>query len=289
VSHRQLGILLLILVLSGIVVITRLSGERIAGTGSPWPQLGAPQARTCITALIDQRGRPPASPTGLLSVGEPAAVFSNCEQPHVGETLASRLLVEPIPAQALTDGQWCRQISYAFLSQRTSHLAASTDTSWWTPLLGFRFAVVLSTPSPSTGYRWAACAVLSPRNETYRGSATMLPMTTPAPFCECRDSNLLVSCTTPHNSQDFGYGVPPPGVDVLASCTELVRHMTGLGEVSANGRLDVEVVRTDGRDVAAPTDSNSGPGLRCRIRSVGATQIAATLTGIGSRPIPWSE
>ena len=286
--RRRLGLLLLLLVLPVIAVLARLPGERVPGIGSAPAHLGIPQAGTCVTSLQHEPGGlRPASRTGLLSLGEPAVEFGSCDDPHVGEVLASRLLIEPIPIDAQSDGRWCRQVSNAYVRHRTSALEASAITKWWTPVVGYGFAVVLSTPGLAS-YRWAACAVLAPRGEAYHGRATTLARTTPAPFGECRDDIVVVSCTAPHDSQDFGVGLPPSDIDYRASCVELVRQMTGLADPAAGGRLVVEVVRPDGQDVTAPTNRSPASGLRCQIRSTDGNRLAATLTGIGAQPIPWA-
>ena len=69
---------------------------------------------------------------------------------------------------------------------------------------------------------------------------------------------------------------PTGAVDV---CTDLVRAMTGLPDVNADGVLRIQVI---GGEAAA----EGGDFGRCRLIAVGSTRLTGTLIGIGTGPLP---
>ncbi len=291
-SRRWVGVVLLLVVLVAVSVGARISGQRIAGNGSPAPQLGAAQVGTCIAEISGPGGR--SRPTAPVphAVGESSVRWGDCAQPHIGEVLASRLLIEPFP-EGDDDGDWCRAVGTNLAPDSAADSSGSASAPAWRPVLGYRFMAIFSTPERSTEYRWAACAIVAPLGETYDGRylASGGFGARPAPFGECRRDDVRVSCGQPHDSQDVAHGVLAADGDLrLArdSCADVAARVTGMPDVTAGGRLQVEVVRGDGR---VPTDAAGAQretSVRCRLQTTGGGRLTAALTGIGSNPLPWA-
>jgi hypothetical protein len=163
---------------------------------------------------------------------------------------------------------------------------------------------ILSTPSSDPAESpWAACAVVSPELEAYRGSylASFAQGPSPAPFGLCRpnDADRWVSCVAPHRTQVFGTvtGQRASAAADSASCRGLIAGMTGMADISAAGalRLDVdgEAPPAGGKSLGGAADGSVNPvtagptgDASCRLSVVGDGELVGTLIGIGQGRLP---
>jgi len=253
--RRRAGLILVAVVLLATALSARWAGTRVAGTAVPMPGVGAPTVGDCL-AFVDQRSVEGSPAIGLTvdSVGQSAVRFSDCATLHQGGVVAYRA---ELPATQPTgpdvsDGQWCRQVAAGYRAH-ANWLVREVAAGLWAPVTGQRFVTVLSVPSADPyARRWAACAVLSPGLENYGGSyiaslADAPAAPPPPPFGGCRlsrDIRTWISSTDPHNVQVFGTAtvIGAPTARLRQSCGELIARMTDQPDVTAAGRLRLEVV-----------------------------------------------
>ncbi len=281
VPRRLLGVVLVLLVVLVTLVVARWDGRRILGTAAIGRPAGPPTVGDCVAALIGPT--PPLFPLvfGLsaAAVGERSVVFSDCGGEHVGEVTAFRRIGASATgiAGATSDGQWCTQVAVGYREHLRWQVRAVTG-GVWTPVVAHRFVAILGEPVGGTDAgRWAACAVLAPGLEHYRGSylRSMADTAAPAPFGFCRSGAIpdrRVSCQSPHGEQVFGTAASG-AAPALDTCRDLVGRVTGMTDVTGGGRLRVSV-------------AGDGTTVTCRVGVVGPIELTATLIGIGDAPLP---
>lgn len=298
-TRRWGGVVLLVVAMLGALIITRLDGVRVAGTATVPPGAGAPSVGECAVRFTEPSATTPvpASPDpgadkeAAPQVGEVPASgvrFGACTGEHIGEVVAYRTM----PQRALTeadraaDVRWCRSIASDYQAHARWRVRDAAS-GIWTPSTGQQFTAVLSDVlSESDQPRWSACMVGAFGHEPYAGSylQSFAVGAPPAPFGRCQMNGARareVSCTTPHDAQEFGVGsgAPMPAREAVAACRELISEMTGLAEVTADGVLRTEVVGGGAR---------SAEPVRCRVSVVGPARLTATLIGVGGGPLPLS-
>jgi hypothetical protein len=322
-TSRSTGVVLLLAVLVGSLLVSRIGGARVAGTAMAQPGSGAPAVGECVGSIVGLPMMPmfaaPPSPVSIATVGETSAIFASCSAPHVGEVVAYLSLVATPDTQsptatfgadapsaavqptataaaaAVSDGQWCQMVAGTYREQTVLRYGYGQDPQW-APSIGQRFVAILSAPTPDpTGPRWAACALLSPGLEPYSGSyvRSLAGLPAPAPFGLCRTAeptDQWVSCIAPHRSQVFGTAVQrdvSPD-EQTASCRSLIERMTRMQDVTNDGVLRVEVTGAPARNGSGGNSGTPDPAsiLDCRLTVVGAGDLVGTLVGIGSRPLP---
>jgi hypothetical protein len=226
---------------------------------------------------------------------------------HVGEVAAYRRMPEQAVADSAedSDDQWCESVA---MNYRAHAIWRTRDTAGglWVPSTGQRFITILSTPAiDRTAPRWAVCAVVSPNMEAYLGSylQSLAAGPAPAPFGLCRsgdETDATLSCLLPHGTQQFGTGQSGTGQfgtgtgqvtdprTAIAACRSLVGQMTAMADLTAGGRLRVEVVGSPGSDsvVADSADADVVEPARCGLSVVGNVRLVGSLVGIGDRTLP---
>ena len=328
-GRRTGGIIVLVAVILGSLLVARIGGTRVAGTAIPQPGLGAPTVGECVMSIVGPAAGPlaiavPPSPVSVATVGESAATFAPCTEPHVGEVVAYLSLAStsvttahsPPPtsdgtpagsaaeptaaaaAAAVSDGQWCQMVAGTYRDQTSARYGNGSD-GLWHPSIGQRFVAILSAPTlDPAGPRWAACALLSPGLELYSGSyvRSLANLPAPAPFGLCRTgepADHWVSCTAAHRVQDFGttlgQGVSPD--EALVSCQFLIKRMTRMQDITNGGLLRVDVVdfpagSVNGGTFGTPDPDGPSSAATCRLSVVGSGQLVGTLIGLGDRPLP---
>ncbi|MGS0687004.1 hypothetical protein ACVBEQ_17990 [Nakamurella sp. GG22] len=295
-TRRVGGIALLIVALLGTLIITRLDGVRVAGTAIAPPGVGAPSVGDCAVRFVGPAPTTPAQVRDPRAPGAPAdevstilesgVRFGACTGEHVGEVVAYRTM----PRQALTevdraaDVQWCRSVAGDYQAHARWRVRDAAS-GVWIPLTGQQFTTVLSDVFPvSDEPRWSACMVGATGNEAYTGSylQSFAVGMAPAPFGRCMTDGERardVSCTAPHDAQEFGVGsgAPMSAREAVAACRELIAAMTGMADITAAGRLRTELVGGGTR---------SADPVGCRVSVVGPAQLTATLIGIGNGGLP---
>jgi hypothetical protein len=281
---------LLIAVLLGSLLVSRVGGVRVAGGAVAVSRAETPRVGDCVREVtgslaVASRGGFPPLPLSVVSVGETSVSFSNCSDQHVGEVAAFRR-TPPAPSGGVVTGgsdtDWCGDVAEGY-RDRTIWRFRDASGRHWDPVTNQRFVAILGS---SSEYSWAVCAALAPGLELYSGSYLDVPAGRPAPppFGLCRSGgnpDRRISCTSPHRVQQFGIAVqasisPPVAID---ECARLVQAMTGLPDVTAGGVLRVEVV---GGGAAA----SGGDRGRCESIALGPNRLIGTLIGIGTGTLP---
>ena len=276
------------MVLIAIVVIavgasSRLGGMRLAGVPVASAGLGAPAVGECLAVVTGpvSVGLPMDSIV-VTSVGNEGVRFADCADPHLGEVVAVRTSLEA-PFQATTNEGWCAAVATGHRSQVLPPVGDAVRHQW-KPAADARIMLVLSALPGPKAFRWAACALVSPRLELYRGlflgSLTDGPV--PAPFGVCLSTGgaVEVSCDTAHRVQVFGTRTTPTTPTVDESCRGLIAAITGMPDITAGGKLEPVVFGLTGPDKLTPTTT-------CRLSVVGNHALSGTLVGVGDGPLPW--
>jgi hypothetical protein len=312
-TRRALGIAVLCLALLCSVLITKAGGIRVAGIAALPPGLDAPKVGNCLGSVSASMSAGSAAPSAAVSIdviGETAVTFADCASEHLGEVVAFRRTPADTDAAGSgsatggSDGEWCQRVALDYRSYSMYRLRDDAIGSW-VPSTGQRFVAILSTPSSDPAESpWAACAVVSPELEAYRGSylASFAQGPTPAPFGLCRSddhADRWVSCVTPHRTQVFGTvtGQRASAAADSASCRGLIAGMTGMADISAGGalRLDVDGESSSaggkspgGAAVGSVNPATAGPTgeASCRLSVIGDAELVGTLIGVGQGRLP---
>ncbi len=310
-TRRALGIAVLCVALLCSILITKAGGIRVAGIAALPPGLDAPKVGDCLGSVSAPMSAGSAAPSAAVSIdviGETAVTFADCASEHLGEVVAFRRT----PADAAgsgsatggSDGEWCQRVALDYRSYSMYRLRDDAIGSW-VPSTGQRFVAILSTPSSDPAESpWAACAVVSPELEAYRGSylASFAQGPSPAPFGLCRPDDhgeRWVSCVTPHRTQVFGT-ITGQAVSTAAnssSCRGLIAGMTGMADISAGGALRLIVADEvppaggtfpDGAADGSVNPATAGPTgeASCRLSVVGDAELVGTLIGVGQGRLP---
>lgn len=169
----------------------------------------------------------------------------------------------------------------------------------------FTVGVVLSGPNQiqnAAGQDWVACigaginwgtaipdAAGAIGHDAIGYDATIHGMFSPGPppstFALCTpttDNQEPVACTTAHRVERFGAMNTEHAVTEAdrRGCQTLVRHLTGMPDPTAGGKLTITV-----DDYAAPTGYHF---LHCLIVTVSPHQLTGPLLGLADRPAPVS-
>lgn len=277
--RRLLGVGMVLLVALAVPAVARWGGLWVSGSPTIARTVVVPRPGDCLAALVGPT--PPLRPLifGISAavVDEPATVFADCAGAHVGEVVALRRT--PVDADGFgaagagTAGPWCTQVAVGYRELLRWQVAAVAGEVW-TPVVAHRFIAVVDD---SGADRWAACVVLAPGLERYRGSyvSSLAGTAAPTPFGSCRSgaaAGLQASCDMPHDQQIFGV-LQPGATPTWHSCAALVRRVTGMVDLTGGGRLGVWI-------------DDPGAKATCRVRVVGPERLTGTLLGLGDAPLP---
>jgi len=303
-ERRWAGIGLLVVTLVAALVIAGLNGARVAGTASMPPGVPAPVVGECLVSLTDKSvatagvGRPASWP--VVGVSEDKVRFAGCSSgPRIGEVVGQqRYSRQSWNVEA--DIAWCQRLYDDQRAQEGNRYQDAT-AGLWKPSTGQRLLTVHSRPAVDPAApSWAACVLVAPNVEQYSGphvrSRAQAP--NPAPFGLClagTANERWVSCADRHRTQELGEGTGAPMTarDAIETCRSLVARMTGMSDITAGGRLLLEVVggSTDGGggETAAgtlnPRHSSAG-SASCRLSVIGEARLVATLIGVGDDALP---
>jgi hypothetical protein len=304
ISRRVAGAGLLVVALVGLLVINGLRGVRVAGTAIAPPGRSAPAVGDCLIQLRTASltgpaaGRPASEP--VIGISEDAVSFARCgSADQLGEVVGYQQYPQQSAATD-TDIGWCQQISDDYRAHQVYRFKDAAG-GLWEPSTGQRYVAVLSRPNADQHEpRWVACAVLAPYVESYRGSylRSLADAPAPPPFGLCLtggEAPRWVSCLTGHRTQELGTGTGQPMTARagIAACQTLIASMTGLPDITAGGRLRVEVVGgspppaelATGAEPGPSTRGSAGPGS-CRLSVLGQQQLVGTLIGVGTGALP---
>lgn len=282
------------MVLLGALILlvfgTVLQPTVVAGRSFPVPISSVPKVGDCLL-------EPPRLP---WTPGSPL-VISACVGPRFGEVSGVLDASQGGPAT----GQPCSRAGmnpYDYLGV-TALVGAN---SLWVPTLRVNAIVVgPNKRQRAAGQIWTAC-VLTPgaAPETYEGSLKDGYRALPSAFARCVvDAEPLVaepvSCAAAHRYEIFGQqavaGPGPPPAELTRSCQEFVALLTGTADPAAGGSLLVEAVayKFDSAGPADPTSDAIPAGasgiVLCVVVPEAERDLARSLIGLGSAPIPWAS
>jgi len=302
-DRRAVGALLLALALLAAAVVPSLAPERIAGIPVAEAVPGPPVAGQCVLRSVQPR---------LPGSGFSAAVLSygSCTGLHYGEVVevldfGGSKTGNNWPGNAV--GQACTRAVVSYLGLTTVSGSDVLPLDSWSPVFHNGATVGIPDAAQSAaGQHWVACTLIpqaTGRTRTgYRGQnrdvlqtgrlADGLGMCGNNPVVEADSS---VPCDRPHLYQAVGETVATVGSPVpklTASCEQLVRTLTGMKDITANGRLRVAVVfATWGSGSAvivasAPLATFGQQSASCAIRAVGTSRLTGSLLGLGTAAVP---
>jgi|GEM_PF-1238483 len=307
------------------LIVPNVMGRRIVGSPSRVPVAGPPAVGDCLHSDIEDRrsalayisvtiwsarvgpcgdgsggadpgaGNAPADHTGATNDGEVVSVTLDAGE--FPSTVANRVSAPEVPA--------CRPPATDYLGWDVPAAGGTASPPGeaggppgsWRPTM--TESVALIGPDIGqylSGQHWLACVIL-PRETPYSGSVRN-GVAGPAAdaFGAClADSQTParqgVPCGQPHDAEVFGT-VPLDTGDartLLASCQDLVAEATGLTDTTAGGALTVHLetggsVAANGRGTPAQAiDPVLGS---CTVTVLGDRLLRASLTGVGTGPLP---
>jgi hypothetical protein len=198
------------------------------------------------------------------------------------------------------DIDWCQRVSDERRAQENDRFDGAL-AGLWKPSTGQRLITVHSRPTVDPAESsWAACVLVAPNVEQYSGSfvQSLAEGQAPSPFGLClagTASERWVSCADRHRTQEFGEGTGAPMTvrEAVETCRSLAARMTGMTDITAGGRLLLEVVggSADGAGgetadgTLNPRHSSSG-SASCRLSMIGDDRLVASLIGVGDDALP---
>ena len=312
-TRRALGFAVLCVALLCSVLITKAGGIRVAGIAALPPGLDAPKVGDCLGSVSAPMSAGSAAPSAAVSIdviGETAVTFADCAGEHLGEVVAFRRTPADTDAAGSgsatggSDGEWCQRVALDYRSYSMYRLRDDAIGSW-VPSTGQRFVAILSAPSSDPAESpWAACAVVSPELEAYRGSylASFAQGPSPAPFGLCRSDDQAdrwVSCVTPHRTQVFG---TVTGQAASTAADQLVLSRADRGDDRYGGHFRGRRASPDRRRgdasggwdvprrccgrIGQPGHGRPDGDASCRLSVVGDAELVGTLIGIGQGRLP---
>ncbi len=134
-TGRLTGMVLLVAVLVGSLLVSRIGGARVAGTAMAQPGSGAPAVGECVADIVGPPTMPmsvgPRSPVSIVTVGETSVTFADCAGSHVGEVVAYQSVAtnsgSGTPAPAGVDGSPPTRTAAAEASTAADASAAAAE------------------------------------------------------------------------------------------------------------------------------------------------------------------
>jgi hypothetical protein len=295
-DRRWWGAFVIALVLLASLVVPNIVGSRLAGRAARTAIPAPPQVGMCLLA------DPSASHAALdlPNMRVQSGAVGPCGDANYGEVVwvqdageaRSRLVGwarELVPYQ-------CRKPASRYLGWQPlapSSQTGPTSTTWLAAATAKLIRLGPDQAQYRAGQGWLACVML-PRFAPYAGSARGgTSEAAMAAFGSCHvaaggSAQTYVPCDEPHRSEIFGLSpIDPAQVQVLFNaCKELITRVTGMLDPTAGGALtvSVEAIEAPGNEPQQPPAPTPG---YCAIRTVGDRLLAASLLGIGARPLPW--
>lgn len=227
-DRRQIGILLMSLVLVAVLCTPGLLGRHLSGSAAPAVHVRAPlRVGQCLASLAT-----PAELNTVVDLVPPVP----CEQPHSAEVLAiGRIEADARPTvadQSFTTGalsQQCDQLAARFLGWGKKSTLPRIQVSFFTRL------TLPGALEWQLGQRWYGCELLPGVLDypiSYRGTALDASLRTPpGAFANCSNGpdELAISCDRPHHAEQLTrtYGA---GALTNTGCSELAGRVIGTAD-----------------------------------------------------------
>lgn len=314
-DRRTVGLVVVLAVLLVAVVVPRSLGQSIAGSPTAGPVPGPPAIGDC--AQLPPGGWNASTPARGDLIYPPVAT-GPCSARRNGEVIAVLSASEVVrPRQSAdADGSPPDPNAERCAAELNGYLGlpaagAPTAQTAWHPLSTLKTAVAGPTElQRAFGQHWLTCIAYVtgsdaagresvPYDRSLRFGYTTGQLPRAAAQClVTADPQLAatVACSAPHQAELFGSGSSAlPATAMTPTCSELVRHLTGMTDPTAGGALSV---RTGQQRVQIFTvDPAGSPGS---FRPAGETSIPVCLVALaahhalvgplvdlGDRPVPW--
>ncbi|WP_157695352.1 hypothetical protein [Nakamurella panacisegetis] len=298
-DRRAAGVMVLFVALLCAMVVPSLVGKRVAGSAVSEVIAAPPTVGSCVTAITGP-DRPPRAtrPNAAVTALPVATVAPSCTGTVIGEIIS----VQPTSSSTVTTLDEFVQANPSCRSQVEKYLgttATSTiDGMEWTKSIHVDAVTVgPNAHDRAAGRTWTAC-VLSTVGQTYNATTSLKSSwdsgTLPDEFGLCWDRSVVprgtpTSCTSPHSTQQLGYGfVASPtdsgtsivsGMDadgMTAGCRTLAASVMKTSDPTKGGRLAVKVV----------AQAAGAPYVQCVVTVVGSGKLTGSVIGIGSKALP---
>lgn len=293
----------MVLVLAAAAVLPGLGIGLTAGMPQAIPVSPAPVVGDC---LIDA---PPAlfnvnsSSQGMYAYSE--LRIGRCSGARYGEIVAVFAGAAPA-ADAGIDS--CTLAASVYLGLPITAGKPSPLFTFWYPSISAEWFVLNpSERQAAAGQRWSACMVYLPSGDPRTvgerfGSTLHNALLTGAesgvvgvcPDDQSWNGSDAGGCGSPHSAEVFGTdyfigGHQVSRLQMESTCASLVQLATGMADVTAAGRLTVEIQASspDGYPVTGP-EIPASAYVKCGLQAVGSRLLAGSLLAVGNKPIPWA-
>lgn len=277
VDRRNVGIVLLSLILVAVLCVPGLLGRNLGGSAAPAVHVHAAlQVGECLAPLD--------TPDQLNTVVDLVPTVP-CSEPHSAEVLAvGRIDQKTRPTvadQSFTTGplsQQCDQLAARFLGWGRKDALPRIQVSFFTRL------TVPGELEWRLGQRWYGCELLPGVLDypiSYRGTALDASFRTPpGAFANCSDGpgDLAVSCDQPHHAEELtrtyrSVAARGSAAATNAVCEQLAGQVIGTTDPTFGGQLAV-------------LTRMQGGASECWMTTTSSLSLVATLINHGSAPLP---
>jgi hypothetical protein len=306
-NPRAVGALILGLALLAAAVVPNLFAKVIAGAPTAESIPGPPSVGECV--LNPVKDATTGSSEGIYSAA--VLTYGPCNGPHYGEVVrvidqGSVNLAGSWLANTVSD--LCGDAAIDYLGIPADEATASTSaTDTWLPTLHDGGTAGIPTDHQrAAGQQWLACTLLpQPTSATvngYRGQVhdALRSGRVPDGIGLCgndpvAESTKALPCDQSHQFQILGEASTTTGssvADLTASCRQLVKTLTKMPDITANGKLLPTVTFMTWASSAgimlssSPMPTSDQQSATCAVRTTGSSRLTGSLLGIGSGPVP---
>jgi hypothetical protein len=305
---RSAGILVLTAAL-GVVAVTALGTDGLAGVAAPIYVPPPPAVGDCITTSVP--AFPNYAPDRSVYDTYPQVPIAACDGDRYGEVVA--LIAVPVPLTVTGDKSFmsiddpntgtCWLATSDYLGMTDPITLSGVD---WTPSLSMQFQAIAapSVLQHAAGQRWVACIATPYAYTTPRYSGTLhdavhtgAARDQTGTCADGTDDNLGSTpgaCQQPHTTQLIATGATTgPGTtraQLDQDCEAVLSQLTGKPDITADGALTAYTLVRDGRGDLSDADVlEADNSAVCGVTSTHPSRtLSGGLIGLGDQPIPWT-
>lgn len=170
---------------------------------------------------------------------------------------------------------------------------------------------MLIAPTPrqvAIGQHWVACVIAASQSPSVGVSASQINQALgfPTPVSQWRHSRQVADsvgicllttsssfdardCSSTHAAESFGYTTGPFTPELVATCRALIGELTAMTDLTAGGRLHVEVLSYDvnGDLVTSTQRKATDTGQICMVNGDGRSYLKGSLLALGGQSVPF--
>ncbi|MET3807309.1 hypothetical protein ABIB25_004332 [Nakamurella sp. UYEF19] len=298
-DRRIAGVLLLVVALVATLAVPDVVGRSLAGAPSPEQIAAPPAVGSCVGAITGSGpARTGADARPSVTGSQPVATVVPCTGRVMGEIIS---VTVANPRQVVTLQEY-DEVHPSCRSQVETYLGTTATTT----LSGVQWSrsiyVDVATVGPdghdrAAGRTWTAC-VMTAVDQTYPVTASLKSSWTtrslPDAYGLCWFDDVVqlgepVACTSPHRTQQLGYGLVSSPTDsgtsivsavgydaILAGCRTLAASVMDAADPTRGGSLDVRVV----------VSRSGAPYVQCAVSATGSKKLTGSVIGLGTKPVP---